>query len=124
MQTSEIFRRGVVLPLTDDAESHLRANDVSEGMSVRYLEIADQILFEALWASGVFQRINERAGILIDDYEEEFVEKDALPEIRHAVDEVRSSAVPLNSRVQGFLETLSGLVAEAQRMERPMLFVL
>jgi hypothetical protein len=124
MQNAELFRRGVVLPLNLEAESGLRTNDIDENAAVRYLEIPDQSAFEALWASGLFQAINAKAGSLIDDYEEEFIETAAIDHVLQAVNEVRSSAKMLNAETQSFLAQLSDLVQESEQLKLPILFVL
>ncbi len=42
MQNTELYRRGVVLPLDNDAEEALRSNEVDEATNMRLLEIADE----------------------------------------------------------------------------------
>jgi hypothetical protein len=69
MQNSALFRRGVVLPLNEEAEEGLRYNDVNESTQAEYLEISRD-LFSNLWEIGLFDEINRRCGSLIDDYEE------------------------------------------------------
>ena len=124
MQNSALFRRGVVLPLDSEAENLLRVNDVNESAAVRYLEIPDQSSFETLWALGLFQAINAKAGSMIDDYEEEFIETASIGHVLQAVNDVRSRAEPLNPETQSFLAQLSDLVQESEKLKLPILFVL
>lgn len=124
MQNSELFRRGVVLPLDTEAENRLRMNDVNESVAVRYLEIPDQSCFESLWDLGLFQAINAKAGTVIDDYEEEFIEVASVGHILQAVNEVRSRAESRNTATQSFLSRLSDLVKESEKLKLPILFVL
>jgi len=122
MQVSAIFRRGVILPLDEEAEGRLKANDVEETISVRYLEIEDRI-FEVLWYTGVFQRINARTNALIDDYEECFVEADLMPEVLKAIAETLTKRT-FSSSVMNFLTSLSSIATEAASSGRPLFFVL
>ena len=123
MQNSELFRRGVVLPLNEEAEESLKINDVEEKTSVRYLEIKDDEEFEALWIIGIFQKINERVDGLIDDYEEYFVEAKEMSKVSTAIDDVKG-ANKLEDSVESFLISLSSMVLEADSIQRPLLFVL
>jgi hypothetical protein len=62
MQNSELFRRGVVVPLDDRAEESLRCNNVNTTTQVQYLPITNDSLFEGLWKSGLFHEIYKRCG--------------------------------------------------------------
>lgn len=124
MQNSELFRRGVVLPLDSEAEERLRVNDVNESVAVQYLEIPDQPFFETLWALGLFQNINAKSGSMIDDYEEEFIEAAAITHVLQAVDEVRARAESPSIETLSFLNQLSSLAQESKKIKRPILFVL
>ncbi|MBN1852519.1 MAG: hypothetical protein JW829_07330 [Pirellulales bacterium] len=124
MQNSELFRRGIVLPLDPEAEESLRINDVNESAAFQYLEIPDQPFFETLWALGLFQTINAKSGSMIDDYEEEFVEPAAITHVLQAVDEVRSRAESPSTETLSFLNQLYNLAQESKKLNRPILFVL
>ena len=123
MQNSELFRRGVVLPLNEEAEELLKINEVEETTSVRYLEIEDEKGFENLWAVGIFQKINERVNGMIDDYEEHFVEASKMSGVMAAIDDVRG-ANKLSNDVESFMGSLVSMALEASSIERPLLFVL
>jgi hypothetical protein len=124
MQNSELFRRGVVLPLNQEAEELLKVNDVEETTPVRYLEIEDQEEFEAIWNTGIFERINKGTSGLIDDYEEHFVDVGLMPAVLEAIGEVRGSDSVNKDSVDRFLTTLSSMATEATSLGRPLLFVL
>ena len=123
MQNSELFRRGVVLPLNEEAEELLKINEVEETTSVRYLDIEDEKGFENLWAVGIFQKINERVNGMIDDYEEHFVEASKMSGVMAAIDDVRG-ANKLSNDVESFMGSLVSMASEASSIERPLLFVL
>lgn len=123
MQNAELYRRGVVLPLDDDAEEALRSNDVDETTSVRHLKIADAGAFEALWRLGLFREINARCVTLLDDYEEEMVDAASAAGIIAAVDAVARDADE-HPEMANFLEDLRDLARQASRSSRPLLFVL
>jgi hypothetical protein len=124
MQNSELFRRGVVLPHTSAAEASLRANDVDATTPVEFLAIPDQQFFEVLWELQVFHDINVRTGSLIDDYEECFIEQDALNKVVSTIDLIRTKSDAQTSNVASFLTTLSILAEKGRELGRPLLFVL
>ena len=70
MQNSEIYRRGFVVPLNEEAERALLANDVTYGTVVDFYELPNDRVFESLWAIGFFDEINAQLGAMLDDYEE------------------------------------------------------
>jgi hypothetical protein len=123
MQPSELFRRGIVVPLDEEAEKGLREYQVQDDINVHLLKIPDQELFESLWRIGLFRAINQRCGTLVDDYEEELVEPGSLPGILVAIDAVSDRGVT-DATVLEFLAKLRALVREAVAMSRPVLFVL
>ena len=124
MQVSSLYRRGIVLPLNDEAEESLRYDDIDETTRVRHVGIAGQSFFETLWELGLFQGINARAGSLIDDYEEEFVGSDSLVSILESINEVRWKRRAATDDIETFLNDLSALVIDAKNLNRPLLFVL
>lgn len=124
MQNSEIFRRGVVLPLNLEAEERLRINDAMETTPVRYLEIEDQVAFDLLWKTGIFQQINGQTKALIDDYEEGFVEACEMSDVLDAIRRTRDANKAGHIVVVRFLDSLSSLASEAAVSGRPLLFVL
>jgi hypothetical protein len=121
MQNSELYRRGIVLPLDQGAEECLRTGDVTESTPVRCLTI-DEAFFMDLCAWGLFRRISHHIDVLIDDYEEEFVEAELLDEVQAAIQETRAQRNA--GDIEPFLDDLSALVTEAQSLGRPILFVL
>ena len=124
MQNTELYRRGVVLPLDNDAEEALRSNEVDEATNVRLLEIADEVQFEALWRLGLFKEINARCATMIDDYEQEIVEAASVERILAAIDAVARDAVIKHPEMAEFLEDLRDLARQAALSSRPLLFVL
>jgi hypothetical protein len=124
MQNSELFRRGVVVPLDDRAEESLRCNNVNTTTQVQYLPITNDSLFEGLWKSGLFHEIYKRCGTLIDDYEEAFVETSGMPGLTAAVEAVAEKEYGTQPDVYSFLVALHKLTTHASGIERPVLFVL
>jgi hypothetical protein len=124
MQNSELFRRGVVLPLDERAEEDLRCNSVNSTTHAQYLPIRSDTLFEKLWEGGFFHEINKWCGTLIDDHEEEFIEASSLPRLIAALDAIAERASGTQSDVQGFLVELRQITIYASRLNRPLLFVL
>ena len=124
MQNSELYRRGIVLPLDMDAEDRLRANDVSATTEVRILEIPCEGLFESLWRLGLFQEINARCETMIDDYEEEIIEASSSESVIAAIDSIVRNSDALQPDVVKFFQGLRTLAQEAYVLSRPLLFVL
>mgnify|MGYP001154662421 CR=1 FL=1 len=122
MQNAELYRRGVVLPLDDDAEESLRSNDVGDATNARYLNVSDSTFF-ILWNIGLFQKINARCATLLDDYEEEVVEAASVDGITAAIDAVARNAAKHPDAAE-FLEGLRNMAMRASRSSRPLLFVL
>lgn len=70
----------ISVPKTPDAMQRL---DFDECKSEELLEVdLGQDEFDALWDSGIFAELNEKIGLLIDDYEEESITQ--LSQLRHA----------------------------------------
>lgn len=122
MQCSALFRRGIVLPLSDAALEDLVANDVSEATAVSYVAIKADGLFESLWSIGLFADINQRCDAYLDDYEEDLIDSADLKHVLAAVDTQLSkySSPPVTQ----FLVDMKRLVMEAIASKRPLLFVL
>ncbi len=55
MQISELYRRGVVVPLNRDACEALACNDIEETTPVRAARILTQADFDSLWDLGLFE---------------------------------------------------------------------
>jgi hypothetical protein len=124
MQNSELFRRGVVLPLDDRAEDGLRFNDVDPSMQVQHLPIISEVLFEALWRIGLFHQINNRCATLIDDYEEAVVEPHGTSSLASLVSAVGIPTEGVPPDVNSFLDDLHDLANRASSLKRPLFFVL
>jgi len=123
MQLSELYRRGIVVPLDQESEERIRAYDVDANSNVRHLKIPSDNLFLSLWRIGLFDEINRRCGTLVDDYEEEIIDAQLVGMILDAVDAKLAAACGDANSVQ-FLHDLRELVREALSLSRPVLFVL
>ena len=55
MQNSELFRRGIVVPLNKEAELALIKNQVDSSIEVKYYLFPDQQLFDSFWENGLFE---------------------------------------------------------------------
>lgn len=124
MQNAELYRRGIVLPLDQDAEDCLRANDVNETTNVELLEISGSEVFDTLWHLGLFREINNKCRTLLDDYEEDMVECDALQHVVETVDFVAQGPLIQQPDTSAFLGDLRDLASRAIILHRPILFVL
>jgi hypothetical protein len=124
MQNSELFRRGIILPLDDRAEQSLRLNAVDATTHVQKLRIKSDTLFDSLWNIGLFHDINQRCGTLIDDYEEEFVEASDVQNLMAAIEVAVSKGDKLDSNARSFIADFQSLTIKALELNRPVVFIL
>jgi hypothetical protein len=124
MQNSELYRRGIVIPLDVEAELSLRNNDITECTNVCVLQIPDDGVFEELWSIGLFREINSRCSALLDDYEEDWIEAELAQGIVAAIETVVQTQTPLPPAVSRFLVDARRVIVEAVAQSRPVLFVL
>lgn len=122
MQLSQLFRRGIVVPLTDTTAQQLAQWSVEGIVQVEYLPIPDQSLFEEIWRAGVFQAINDTCSTLISDYEEEDVRPEALGRAIAALAAKQQHIQDPDLR--GFVDNLIALCQSGAEKNRPVYFVL
>ncbi len=123
MQNSELYRRGVVVPLGRDAADRLACNDIEETTPVRAIGIASQQDFEDLWDSGLFAGINQRLGLCLDDYEEQVVEPRLVPALKEILI-LLARKERENSARSVFLDGVMELCDIAIRDDVPLYFIL
>lgn len=120
MQMSQLYRRGVVRPLDDKAARQLASYSIEDSIRAEWLPIPCDSQFDAIWESGVFQRINEVCHVEISDYEEielPSAQVDmALMVIRHEMNK-ECAKIP-------FFRNLEQLLQAAKDSERSVYFVL
>lgn len=121
MQPSELWRRGVVMPLNSEAIEQISAWDVDESTAVEFLPISSDALFYELWEIELFAEINRQCGSLIDDYEEEWLRQEQLPASACAV--VALLRQHRSGAVGEFLNQLSALISKAADTKLPLYFV-
>lgn len=123
MQIAEKFRRAVLVPLDERAHHALSIQEVDDSILVWELRIGTQTEFETIWASGILQAINNKAGTLIDDYEETEIPVDLIPVLTSVV----HSYAARRARDQPSADFISSLLQGcdiAQRNRMPMYFIL
>ncbi len=122
MQRSELFRRGVVIPLTDDTHEALIINDVSETDNLNYIKISEEA-FNNLYNGGFFDMINQRLGTLLDDYEDETVDYSKALSMIKLIKEY-SKRKKLTDEENKVLNLLNDFCLQADKLNRPLFFVL
>ncbi len=122
MQLSELWRRGIVIPLTTDKALEMARFSVSSESDTLYLEIDSQEKFERLWQSHLFQDINQRCACHIGNYEEEPLPPEMLKNVLEVIAEHRAGSQ--DDEQDDFLERLERLVARAGSLGFPVYFVL
>src|SRR5579871_2465693 len=114
MQVSQLYRRGVVRPLDDDAARQLAAFVIDDSIRTEWLPVFSDNQFAEIWNAGILQCINEACGISISDYED--VE---LPssQVRSALQAIRSNLEKGGVSLPFFqkLEALLAAAIDAQR---------
>jgi hypothetical protein len=123
MQTSELYRRGIVIPLDDSAEERMRKDDVIESMSVHFVPLANEV-FVQLWRMGFFYKINEHCSVLLDDYEQDVVEPLHAKRLLEIVSAITRDLRKQPDELTSFLHELHAAVSIAADIGRPMWFVL
>jgi hypothetical protein len=119
MQMSELYRRGIVLPMDQQAQFELETNDVTEHTYVKSLMFDDDKDFLTVWKSGVFDRINTACSSCVDDYEEEAIAPEYLPKIIKIANELQGCG-----SISYFIVNLQNLCNEAIALKMPLYFIL
>jgi len=122
MQNSELFRRGIVLPRSEFAKIALLSNNVDDSTEVVSVEIEHDALFYEIWDIGVFQEINRRTGLNIDDYEEEVIPPNLLPQTLQAIS-IAVLTTSVGSPTREFLVRAEEVCREGIRISMPLYFV-
>ena len=115
LQPSQLYRRGVVLPLDDDAENTLRRGDPDHNTRVERIEISDD-LFYLLWDARIFEEINNATDSILDDYEEDWIPRKRLNSLTKALDRL-SKLHGSASEIGMFVLELSDLLLELREEE-------
>ena len=74
--STELFRRGMVLPLSESALLEIRSDTITDQSHFRVVPFTGDEQFYRIWKTGVFLEINRRYGTMIDDFESENIEGD------------------------------------------------
>lgn len=121
MQITRIYRRGIVRPLDNFAFRQLDSFWVQTPVRAEWIPIEDDLHFDAIWQSGIFQSINESCDIEISSYEEVVLEVDKL---KLALDALPIWPIDEESIVAIFGNMLRGAIADAIETEMPLYFIL
>jgi hypothetical protein len=122
MQLPQLFRRGIVVPLTDHSAEQLSRGSVDDFVAVGFVPIVSQSLFDEIWEAGLFQSLNSVCSTLIDDYEEEELQPEQLE--RAIASLAASRHRVMKPGVELFLENLIMLCRSAREKHRSVHFVL
>ena len=122
MQLAQLFRRGILVPLTDRSAEQFSRWSVDDFVTVEFLPISDQSLFDEIWEAGVFQSLNSACSTLIDDCEEEVLQPDLLEQAIATL--IASQRKVTKPAVKLFVESLVAIFRSAQDKHRPVYFVL
>lgn len=120
-QLAQLFRRGIVTPLTVEASNELAEWSLTQPARVELITIPDQAIFEEIWQTGVFQAINERCSCLIDDFEEECLRPEAVNEALEVLADKYGKAQ--SPGVDAFIANLTALLKGAKDRQQCVYFV-
>jgi hypothetical protein len=120
MQLSQLFRRGIVRPIDEDAAKQLSSFQITQPVLVEWLLIPSDAHFRSIWESGLLQRINESCGVAISDFEDVELPPSLLERTIQAVRQSHSHD-PFVSR---FTELTTRLLERARLSDRSVFFVL
>jgi hypothetical protein len=121
MQITQLFRRGIVAPLTDQTADQLATWFVDGLVSIDFLPISNDAMFYKLWDTGIFQSLNQKCGTIIDDYEEEALKPDNMEIAMSVLIEFKQTIK--DPDVNLFVENLITLCRSAQKNNHPVYFV-
>lgn len=122
MQVPALFRRGVVVPLTGEAEASMRSWFAEPTNSVLHLRIDNDEEFNSLLDTNVFAKLNQACGVIIDDYEEEIIEPGQLDKAIKVILELGEE--PKAEAHRHFFYRLLELFERARAEQRPVFFIL
>ncbi len=111
--STELFRRGVVLPKNSKALLDLRSDTIEDIELYRVATFANDAQFYRIWKTGVFLQINSKCNVMIDDFEEEEV-RNTLGAIPPVITEaIQDKSLQVEDRQ--LLEEIKSLAIEAQQ---------
>ncbi|GEM_PF-1744342 len=121
MQISEMFRRGIIVAKNNQSEIELSRWFIEKSIYVEYLPIIDDALFVKLYKTGLFSDINKISNSNIDDYEEEKVSFNYVPEIKKVVTKLLKGE--LDTEVKSYLSDFIELLNYAYEYKREIFFI-
>ena len=124
MQNSAIYRRGVVVPLSESATHALMENNVTLSTPVEFYRFPDDgEVFHEFWAEGIFRAINLNIGALLDDYEEETIEAFQINVLKEVMIRFQET-VRMSCQAKSAVNRIIGLCNIALEHTSPMFFIL
>lgn len=119
MQLSEIFRIGVVVPLTDETTCQLRNGNINNIVDAKFLPLTQED-FNFIWHTGFLNELSEMIAVRISEYENTFV--DSLPLDFPGMLKKYSLAYA-DSELNGLFDKLSAILLFASASGMPVCFV-
>lgn len=125
MQISELYRRGIIVPLDTEAWEAVASADVTGNEQIAFLKISDSDdYFYKLWDTGVFHQINAAVGSFIDDYEDSAVEGlPALQQTKGIIEDLLQEHF-YDPELREFFAELHALCDTAIESDMPLIFIL
>ncbi len=121
-QLPELWRRGIIIPLTSAKAKEMAQLFVSSESDAEYLPIQGDDFFYRIWKTNLFQDLNQRCNLLIDDFQEEALPPESLGDTLCVINEHKSRTSDL--KLSDLLTSLEDLVRRAVKLEVPVYFVL
>lgn len=120
MNTTETYRRAIVLPLNCESLRDIQEDNISSSTNVLIIDLQEKELFYKIWATGIFETINKQYGIIIDDYEEE-----CLQQVNGLSDFIENFSNRKNfpGDIKEFFQDFHNIALEAEKIRYPLYFV-
>ena len=119
MQISQLYRRGVVRPLDDEAARQLATFTIDDSIRTEWLPILSDSQFAEIWNTGILQLIGETCSIVVRDYEEVELLSSQIGSALHVICSDREK----NGSSLSFFQKLEALLAAASETEKSVFFI-
>jgi hypothetical protein len=113
----------VLVPKGRSEFLEMRAGNASLDQVAKLVPIQGGEIFNKIWESGIFQRVNWRCGSIIDEYEEEWVDGRGVRCIHEVAVEILSGKA-VEPDLRDWLNALVDAAGYAVKYNLPVLFVL
>lgn len=118
---TEVFRRGVLVPSSQEAAKRLAQGWMRSASDVaRWVALSDNV-FNVWWPHGVFRELGAACGTVLDNYEESVIPQ---PKVGQAASTITKFLVRFDSEAGEAARAVIDLCKEAERKSLPLIWIL